>query len=231
MDPTTLHKISYGLYVVCSTNGQKNNGQIANALIQITSKPQTIAISINKQNLTHEYIKKSKLFTLSILSEETPLKFIGKFGFKSGRDLDKFTNTKVTMSKTNVPIVLDYSLAYIEAKTINSLDVGTHTIFIGNVTDADNLSKGKPMTYEYYHKVKGGYSPKTAPTYSSMVDKKQQKEENTMEKFVCDVCGYIYDPKKGDPDNGIKPGTKFEDIPTDWVCPVCGAGKDQFSKE
>jgi rubredoxin len=86
------------------------------------------------------------------------------------------------------------------------------------------------MTYEYYHKVKGGFSPKTAPTYYHAVDKKV-KEEIKMDKYICDVCGYIYDPGKGDPNNGIQPGTKFEDLPDDWVCPVCGASKKSFSKE
>ena len=88
------------------------------------------------------------------------------------------------------------------------------------------------MTYEYYHKVKGGYSPKTAPTYFREIDKtNEKKEEKKMDKYVCDVCGYIYDPKLGDPDNGVPAGTAFEDVPDDWVCPVCGAPKTSFSKE
>ena len=97
--------------------------------------------------------------------------------------------------------------------------------------DAEVLSEEKPMTYEFYHKVKGGYSPKTAPTYSGAVDKETKKEEMKMDKYVCKVCGYTYDPEKGDPDNGVAPGTKFEDIPEDWTCPVCGARKVDFEKE
>lgn len=231
MDPKALHKISYGLYVVCSKDDDKKNGQIANAIFQVTSEPQTVAISINKQNLTHEYIDKSKIFTASILSTEATMKFIGNFGFKSGRDINKFQDVKFKLSKSGIPLVLDYTIACLEAKVINKIDVGTHTIFIGQVTDAEILTDGKPMTYEYYHEIKGGYSPKTAPTYSGTVDKPVKKEEKKMDKYVCDVCGYVYDPEKGDPDGGIEPGTAFEDIPDDWVCPVCGAGKDQFSKE
>ena len=89
------------------------------------------------------------------------------------------------------------------------------------------------MTYEYYHNVKGGYSPKNAPTYNGSSDKKtiQKKEEKNMEKYVCTVCGYVYDPEAGDPDNGVAQGTTFEDIPKDWVCPVCGAGKTAFTIE
>jgi flavin reductase (DIM6/NTAB) family NADH-FMN oxidoreductase RutF/rubredoxin len=231
MDPRTLHKISYGIYVVCSKNEEKINGQIANAIFQVTSDPPILAISINKQNLTHDFIEKSKKFSISILSEKTPMKFIGTFGFKSGRDIDKFKDVEYKLGKTKSPLVLDNALACIEAKVIDKIDVGTHTIFIGKVEDAEILSEEKPMTYEYYHKVKGGVSPKTAPTYNSIVDKETKKEEEKMDKYVCTVCGYVYDPEKGDPDGGIAPGTKFEDIPDDWVCPVCGVGKNDFKKE
>ena len=231
LDPRTLHKISYGIYVICSKNKEKINGQIANALFQVTAEPPTIAVSINKQNLTNEYIKKSKCFTVSILSEEAPMNFIGNFGFKSGRDINKFTDVKYKLGKSKAPIVLDYAIACIEAIVIDSINVGSHDIFVGEVEDTELISEDKPMTYDYYHNVKGGYSPKTAPTYSKIVDIEIKKEEEKMDKYVCKVCGYVYNPEKGDPDNGIKPGTKFEDIPNDWVCPVCGAGKKEFEKE
>ncbi len=230
MNRKTLHKISYGLYIVSSINGNKKNGQIANAIFQVTSEPPTVAISINKQNLTHEFIKKSKVFTISILPEKTPMKFIGTFGFKSGRDIDKFSGINYRKGKTKAPIIIDNSLGFVECKVIDNIDIGTHTIFCANIIEADILSEDNPMTYEYYHEVKGGYSPKTAPTYYGAVDK-EIEEVKKMDKYVCDVCGYVYDPKKGDLANGVQPGTKFKDIPDDWVCPVCGASKKSFSKE
>ena len=219
--------------MVCSKNNDKINGQIANAIFQVTAEPKTVAISINKQNLTHEYIEKSKVFSVSILSENTPMKFIGTFGFKSGRETNKFVDIKYKLGKTKVPIVLDYAIAYFEAKLIDKIDVGTHTIFIGNIEDGDIINEENPMTYEFYHKVKGGYSPKTAPTYSKEIDKKFEIKEEVKkkDKYVCEVCGYIYDPNKGDPDNGVPPGTRFEDLPDDWVCPICGASKEAFHKE
>jgi flavin reductase (DIM6/NTAB) family NADH-FMN oxidoreductase RutF/rubredoxin len=231
MEPKALHKISYGLYVICSKKGEKINGQIANAIFQVTAEPQTIAISINKKNLTHEYIEDSKVFTISVLSKDTPMNFIGNFGFKSGRDIDKFEKVGYTLGKTKIPIIIDNSLAYVEAKVIDKTDVGTHTLFIGKVENAEILTDDEPMTYAYYHECKGGISPKAAPTYSAMVDKETKKEERKMDKYVCKVCGYVYDPEKGDPENGVKPGTKFEDVPNDWVCPVCGAPKSEFEKE
>jgi len=176
LDPKALHKISYGLYIVSSNLNGKINGQIANALFQVTAQPQTIAVSINKENLTHEYISKSKTFSVSVLNEDTPMKLIGTFGFKSGRDIDKFKDCKYILGETKCPMINEYTIAYFEAKVINNLDVGTHTIFIGEVVDAKIVSDEKPMTYEYYHKIKGGYSPKTAPTYQPVMDKPAKKE-------------------------------------------------------
>jgi flavin reductase (DIM6/NTAB) family NADH-FMN oxidoreductase RutF/rubredoxin len=226
MNTKALYNLSYGLYVVASEKQGKLNAQIANTVIQVTSEPPAIAVCINKQNLTHEFITESKVFTASILSQDTPLSFIGHFGFKSGREVDKLKDVNYKLGEAKAPIVLDHSLAYLEAKVINQVDVGTHTIFIGELVGADVLGEGVPMTYAYYHQVKRGTTPKTAPSYIE----ERKETVSKMAKYKCTVCGYIYDPELGDPDGGIKPGTPFEEIPDDWVCPVCGASKDQFEK-
>jgi flavin reductase (DIM6/NTAB) family NADH-FMN oxidoreductase RutF/rubredoxin len=233
MDFKTLFKINYGMFIVSSKKDDKVNGQIANTVMQVTAEPPTIAVCINKQNLTHEYISTSKLFTVSILTVETPMPFIGKFGFKSGRDIDKFADTNYKMSNTNIPIVTDFALGYLECELINSLDCGTHTMFLGRIMGAELLNDKPPMTYAYYHLIKKGKSPKTAPTYvapNKVSDKKEQSEVIKMDKYRCTVCDYIYDPAQGDPDSGVQPGTSFESLPDDWVCPVCGADKTQFEK-
>ena len=165
MNPHALFKLSYGLYIISSIKEEKLNGQIANVASQITSNPPLIVTSINKENLTHEYILSSKVFTISILSKETTMQFIGRFGFRSGRDIDKFSGVKYRIGTVGAPIVLENSIAYIEAKVKDSIDCGTHTLFIGEITDADNIREGEPMTYSYYHEIKKGKSPKTAPTY------------------------------------------------------------------
>jgi len=165
MNLKVLRNCTYGLYVIGSQKGDRLNGQIANTVFQVTSEPPTIAVSINKQNLTHEFISESRVFTASILTQDTPLSFIGHFGFKSGREADKFKDVKYKLGETKAPIVLDHSLAYLEAKVIHQVDVGTHTIFIGEVVGADVLGEGEPMTYAYYHQVKRGTTPKTAPSY------------------------------------------------------------------
>ena len=122
--------------------------------------------------------------------------------------------------------MLDHTLAYLEARVINRIDVYTHSIFVGELVDADVIKEGEPITYAYYQQVKRGTTPRSAPSY--IADKKEEKTK--MDQYKCNVCGYIYDPEKGDPDGGIKPGTKFEDIPDDWTCPVCGAEKNQFTR-
>ncbi len=227
MNPKVLHKISYGLYVVSSKKEDSINGQIANTVFQVCAEPPVIAVCINKQNFTHEFIVGSKVFSVSILSKETPMKFIGLFGFKSGRDVNKFEEINYKIGVTGSPIVTDNAIGYLEADVINSIDVETHTIFIGKILDAQIMNDGEPLTYAYYHEIKKGKAPKTAPTYIE----ENQKEVKKMDKYRCKACGYVYDPEKGDPDGGIDPGTPFEDIPDDWVCPVCGVGKDMFEKE
>ncbi|HQJ52410.1 MAG TPA: flavin reductase [Anaerolineae bacterium] len=228
MNPKAMHKISYGMYIVSSVKSGQINGQIANTAFQTTSEPAMIAVCLNKQNLTHEFVQSSKVFAVSVLSTSTPIEFIGRFGFKSGRDTPKFDGVNHRSGGTGAPIVLDHTIAFVEAEVVDTMDAGTHTVFLGKVVDADVLDpEAEPMTYAYYHAVKGGKSPKTAPTYIKEEPKKQAKAGD---KWECTVCGYVYDPAVGDPDGGIKPGTAFEDIPDDWVCPVCGAAKSEFKK-
>jgi len=229
MDPNVLHNIGYGMYIVSSNKGDLLNGQIANTVFQITNEPVTVAISINKKNLTHEYIESSKRLSISILAQEAPLGFIGRFGFKSGRTEDKFKDIKFIKLGSGCPVVTENTLCYLEAKVINQFDCGTHTLFLSEMTDSKMLNTGKPMTYDYYHQVKRGTTPETAPTFMKSEVATQKKQAT--QKYICTVCNYVYDPEIGDPDGGVQPGTRFEDIPDSWVCPVCGAKKTEFVKE
>jgi len=191
-------------------------------------------VAISKNNLTHEFISKSGAFAVSVLDESTPMKLIGLFGFKSGRDVDKLSLCAFKKGVTGCPLVTDNTLSLLEVKVIDQVDVGTHTIFVGDLVGAEVLRQGKPLTYAFYHEIKKGKASKNAPTYRGHIEREKRKPSERregMKKYVCEVCGYVYDPGQGDPDNGIDPGTAFEDLPDDWVCPVCGAGKDQFSPE
>lgn len=165
MSKSALEKLSYGLYIVSSFKNGKLNGQIANTVFQVTSEPPRVAISINRENLTHEFIEASGYFAVSVLKQETPFQFIGNFGFKSGRIVDKFENCPYKIGKSGCPIVIENVLAYMEFKVIGKIDAGTHTVFIGEMIDGEVLGEGEPLTYAYYKMVKKGKSPKSAPTY------------------------------------------------------------------
>ncbi|MEM0330225.1 MAG: flavin reductase family protein [Archaeoglobaceae archaeon] len=165
MNLSALYKISYGLYIVSSVKENSYAGQIANTVFQVTSEPPKIAVCLNKKNATHEFVKSSKVFGVSVLEKETPMQFIGKFGFKSSREVNKFENVKFKIGKTGVPLVLDHSVAILEAEVKEECDVGTHTLFIGELIDAEVLSDAEVMTYAHYHFIKGGKAPKTATVY------------------------------------------------------------------
>jgi len=228
LDLGTLFKLSYGMCILSSKEDDRVNGCIVNTVFQLTPEPPVVAVSVNKQCLTHQFISTSRVFAASILSEAAPMSFIGGFGFRSGRDINKFEHAKYRPGATGAPIVLDYTVAFIEAELIQNIDVGSHTLFVGRVVSCETLDDGAcPMTYAYYRDVKHGRTPKSAATYIEVKPKRAQGVES-MKKYKCIICGYIYDPAAGDPDNGVAPGTAFDNLPADWVCPECGAGKDQF---
>lgn len=165
IDKKALFNFSYGVYIVSTRTGDKMNGQIANAAMQISSSPITIAVSLNKKNLTHDMVAESKKFGVSVVAEDAPLPFIGKFGFKSGRDIEKFEGVEYVTGDPDVPVVKQHCLSAVTAKVIGSIDVSTHTIFVGEVLEGELFSNAKPLSYEDYHIAKNGKSPETAPTY------------------------------------------------------------------
>ncbi len=231
LDLTPLFTLSYGLYTVGAKFKDKLNAQIANAVFQITAEPPRVAVAINRSELTNELIKNSGYLSIGILSQKATLPFIGHFGFKSGRDINKFESIEYFTTKSGAPCPKENIVGCLELKIESTVEVDSHTLFIGEITDTVMVSQGIPMTYAYYREVLCGKTPPSAPSFVGKKPFIQEKKGKTeMKKYVCDVCGYEYDPEAGDPDSGIAPGTAFKDIPEDWVCPVCGVGKDQFSE-
>ncbi len=165
-----FREISYGLYIVTSRDGEKGNGQIVNTVLQVTSEPPKFAVIVNRKNLTHDYILRSGVFGVSVLSVDTPMTFIGLFGFKSGRDVDKLSKTTYIEGITGCPLVTEHALGVLECTVANYLGVGTHTIFVGEVVQSQTVGTGKPLTYEYYHSHLKGKTAANAPTYQA--DKK-----------------------------------------------------------
>lgn len=231
-----FHKISYGLYLVSTENKGKLNGYIANTVFQLTSEPARFAISCNKDNLSAEMISASKKFAFSILEKNVDQKIISRFGYKSGKEINKFDGIEYFRSELGNPIVKQASVAYFECNLEQSIDVGTHMLFIGLLKNNEMLAPNKePLTYADYQSLRNGKSPKNAPTYikpETVKNAEKGDEENIdkLSKYECLVCGHIYDPSVGDPDSGIPAGTSFEDLPNDWVCPDCGAEKEDFQK-
>ena len=166
MNPSAFFNMSYGVYIASSINNEgKLNAHIVNAVMQTTSSPATFCLASNKNNLTCEYIQQSKVFAVSVVDNDADMKFIGRFGFRTGRDIDKFDGINYRVGQTGAPIVLEHTVAFVECKVINQIDLGSHILFVGEVIDADNIADLKPLTYADYHNVKKGLSPKNAPTY------------------------------------------------------------------
>jgi len=227
IDAAAFGYFSYGLYIVTARAGDRRGGQLANAVMQVCATPPRLAVCLNKNNFTHGLVRASGALGITVLAQETPLPFLGLFGFKSGREVDKLSQVNFKMAPNGCPLVTDYALAVCAGAVGQAVDVGTHTLFVVDVLSAEVIKDGVPLTYAYYHAYKKGRTPAAAPSYQPPAAPRRTK----MTKYVCQVCGYIYDPAVGDPDNGVPAGTDFEDLPADWVCPVCGAPKDQFEPE
>ena len=213
INKNAFRNLSYGVYVVSTLDGERPTGCVANSAMQITSEPATIAVSINHDNYTNACIEKTGKFAISILTEQSEPGLIGTFGFQSGKDVNKFDGVEA-LEKEGLSVITD-ACCYLVCKVINKMETATHTVFLGEVIAADVLKEEEPMTYAYYHKVVKGKSPKNAPTYIAE-EEPVQKEE----KWVCSICGYEY--------RGEIP---FEEVPEQFVCPVCKQPKSVFVKK
>ena len=216
-----LFKITYGLYAVCSGSRSQGNGFISNTVFQVASKPAKIALGCSKDNYTAGIIEKYGNFSVSILHQDTDSELFGILGYKSGKDINKLEGMKVKYGETGAPIILDDCIVYIECKVTDKFDVGSHWLFIGELVDAQTVDESAiPLTYDFYRKEKKGKAPKNAPTYIE-----ESEDEGTAgngARYKCAACGYIYDEEKE--------GVKFDDLPDDWKCPLCGTEKENFFK-
>ncbi|MCI5622077.1 MAG: flavin reductase [Lachnospiraceae bacterium] len=188
MDKSAMYQLSYGLFILTAKQGDKDNGCIVNTVSQVTTEPNRIVVAVNKNNLTHDMIRDTGVFNVSILSEEAKFSTFQHWGFQSGRDTDKLAAITYERSENGLVYIAEETNAMISAKVVSMTDLGTHTLFLADVTDAKQLSDAPSATYSYYQK-----NIKPAPA-------------NTEKKkgFICTVCGYIYE---GDtlPDDFICP--------------------------
>ena len=201
MDNRAMFKLSYGLFVLTARDGDKDNGCIINTAAQVTTTPNRITIAVNKQNYTHDMIVKTGVFNVSILDETAPFTLFQDFGFRSGRDCNKFEGAEPKRAENGVVYVDNFTCAYISGKVVSTVDLGTHTLFVADVTGAELISENEPVTYAYYHK-----NIKPAP----------QPAPKTEEKvaYRCRICGYVHEGE----------------LPDDFVCPICKHGASDFER-
>lgn len=203
VDPKTMQKFSYGLFVLSAQADGKDNGCIINTAAQLTSAPNRINIAVNKANHTHDMIMATGMFNISFLSEKTSFDTFKRFGFQSGRDTDKFAGfeSSVARSANGLLYVTEGTNAFMSAKVVDSYDYGSHTLFVAEVTEAQILNTDPSVTYAYY--------------FDHIKPKPQPKIEEEKHGYVCKICGYVYE---GDT------------LPDDFICPLCKHGADDFEK-
>lgn len=177
MEKNIMFKISYGLYVLTARDGEKYNGCIINTLQQVTDNPKKVSIAVNKNNYTHDMILKTGEFNASVLSEKAEFDTFKHFGFQSGRNVDKFADIPLKKSENGLPYIEDGTCGFISGRVVSKLDLGSHTMFIAEVTEGEVISDDAPATYDYYHK---------------HIKKAPEKSKG----WVCRICGYVYE---GDP--------------------------------
>lgn len=222
MDTKVFWDLSYGVYIAGTMDGERPVGCVVNSVMQITSDPATIAISVNKENYTHECIRECGRFSINILSEASNPQLISGFGFRSGRNTDKFEGIAYQLVE-GVPVLQADARSFIVCELLQSMDCGSHTLFLGKVIAAESLNHAAaPMSYTYYHNVIKGRAPKTAPTYLAPEAENKPEEDVKADpgkrkpsSWVCSVCGYVYEGA---------------DIPNDFICPICGQDITVFMK-
>ena len=197
-DPKALFNIEYGLYVVTSNDGEKDNGLIVNTVMQLTSNPEQIAVTINKSNYSHDVIKATGKMNVNCLTTAAPFKVFESFGFKSGRDTDKFRDCTPSRSENGLVYLPKYINSYISLSVREYIDLGTHGMFICEITESRVVSDGESMTYAYYHK---NVKPRPA------------EKSNEKKGYVCTICGYVHDE---------------DELPEDFECPLCKHGREVF---
>ncbi len=209
-----LTSLSYGMFAIGTKGERMPNACIVNTVVQISSLPMTVAVSINHSNYTNECIKKNGEFTVSVLSENTSGAAIGALGFTSGRESNKLDNVRHKILREGAPVIQEDICCWFLCRVVNTVETVTHTIFIAEPIAGSESIKGKPMTYDFYRNVIKGKSPKFAPTY---IEEREEKGDT----YICTICKYEYND----------PLIPFEELPEDWVCPICGAPKSVFKKE
>lgn len=228
IDKKAFRNLTCGLYVVSTKADDRNYGCVVNTVLQVTSTPAQLSVAVNKENTTASAIQKSGRFCASIFSIDASMPLIGTFGFKNSEEVDKFADCEYMVDEWGIPCVTQDAIGTFSCRVVNTVDVGTHYLFIGEVERAEITGKAAPMTYADYHLVKGGKTPPKASSYegpdaepvqAAPAQAEQQPAEEAQAKprygWRCEICGYVVE-------------MDVEELPEDFVCPMCGMGRDVF---
>ncbi len=183
IDNAAFFKIGYGLYVVTTSDGVRDNGMICNTVAQVTATPARLSVAINKTCHTHDVALKTGKMNINVLDESAPFSLFQNYGFKSGRDADKFAGVDFRRSENGLPVLKAHCNAFFSLVVDSYIDLGTHGLFICSVTEAETLSQAPSMTYAYYH-----------------ANVKPKPEAKPRKGFVCKICGYVYEGDELPPD-------------------------------
>lgn len=233
IDKKAFRSLSYGLYIVSSMKDGKPVGCVVNTFAQVTSDPSQVSIAINKDNYTTQGILETGAFEVSVVCKEAVMELIGTFGFHTSADTDKFADFETASSSQGIPYLIEQVCAHFSVKVNQQLDLGTHIFFVGDVIEAEAVGAVEPMTYAYYHEVKGGRTPKNASSFSSAELEAESAavreaadaalgaaegasgSKKTRIGWRCQLCGYI---------------EYVDELPDDFICPVCGATREFFER-
>ncbi|MBQ1192594.1 MAG: flavin reductase [Lachnospiraceae bacterium] len=200
MNTKALYKLTYGVYLLSANDGKRDNGCVINTAVQVANSPTRISIAVIKDNLTHDMIQASGQFNLSTISEDAPFELFKHFGMQSGRDVDKFADFKeVSRSENGLYYLNKWANAFMSLKVVDSVDLGSHTLFIGELVDGEVLSEEASCSYAYYQSVIKASAPK----------------QEAKKGWRCKICGYIYE---GD------------ELPADYICPICKHPAEDFER-
>ena len=220
-DKKAFHSLSYGMYVIGTRFDDKDYGCVANTFAQVTSSPLQVSVALNKENATTAAVRQAGRFTASCLSEQADMQLIGTFGFHTSTELDKFAQHASARDESGLPYVAEQCCAWFSAKVVSELDLGTHFLFVGEVEECAKVADAAaPMTYASYHQVKGGKTPPKASSYlgeeqPAAAPAESSAAEQPKVAWRCTICGHM---------------EYVDELPDDFVCPVCGVGKEFFER-
>ncbi len=220
IDKKAFYQLSYGMYIITTLDQERGVGCVVNTFAQLTSAPFRVSVALNKENATTRALQETGRYVATCLSTDATMELIGAFGFRTSDEYDKFSDYPASYDEAGIPYVAQQCVARFSVRVIDQVDVGTHLLFIGEVEEAEAVP-GEPMTYAYYHAVKGGKTPPKASSYvpedpaPAPAEKADAAPASGRVAWRCTICGHV---------------VELDELPDDFTCPICTVGKELFER-